>query len=78
MTPVSAARLAGRLHLSAMPARKRVIRIERPEFFSPSIKPAPSSPRDFLLFKLLVVLSYLFSLLSLAFVFRSYFLNSLK
>ncbi len=74
MTPVSGLRFAEELRFGALPARKPVIRIEKPEILSRWIKPAPPSSRDFLLFKFLVALSYLFSLLSLAFVLRACFL----
>jgi len=79
MTPVSVPRLTGALRFGALPARKPVIRIEKPEVLSRWVKPASPSSRDFLLFKFLVALSYLFSLLSLAFVLRACFLgNPLK
>ena len=56
--------------------RKSGIRIEKPEIFSASLRPVPvARPTDNIFsLKLLVGLSYLFSLLSLVFLFCARFL----
>ena len=63
-----------KLRQGPVAARKQAIRIEKPESFLSPTKPVLSSPSssDFFLFKLLIALSYLFSLLSLGFSLRAY------